>query len=65
MTLGQRFNPKGFSYSTLAVNQNTLNFFFFFYTYLTLEFSSTNNIPNIAQKQQDVLIIITVQNKSL
>ena len=62
MTLGQRFDPKGSSYSTLAVNQNTL--IFFFYTYITLEFSPINNIPNTTQKQQDILIIITVQNKS-
>ena len=29
VTLGQRFDPKGSSYSMLAVNQNTLDFFFF------------------------------------
>ena len=28
MTPGQKFDPKGFSYSTLVINQNTLNFFF-------------------------------------
>ena len=61
MTPGQKFDPKGSSYSTLAVNQNILNFFFF-YTYFTLEFSLTNNIPNTTQKQQNILIIITVQN---
>ena len=60
MTPGQRFDLKGSSYSTLAVNQNTL-IFVFFYTYITLEFSPTNNIPNTTQKQQDILIIIIVQ----
>ena len=59
MTPGQRFDLKGSSYTTLTVNQNTLNFFF--YTYATLEFSPTNNIPNNTQKQQDLIIIITVQ----
>ena len=44
MTPGQRFDPKGSSYSMLTVNQNPLNFFYF-YTYVPLEFSPTNNIP--------------------
>ena len=48
MTLGQRFDSKGSSYSTLTINQNTL--IFFFYTYVPLEFSPTNNIPNITKK---------------
>ena len=63
MIPSQRFDPKGSSYSTLAINQNTLIFFFLLHI-PQLEFSSTNNILNTAQKQQDVLIIITVQNKS-
>ena len=61
MTPGQRFDPKGSSYTTLAVNQNILIFFFLFYTYITLEFSPTNNIPINTQKQQDLIISITVQ----
>ena len=39
MTLGQRFDPKGSSYTTLAVNQNTLNFFF-------LHIHHTRVLPN-------------------
>ena len=59
MTLGQRFDLKGFSYSKLTVNQNAL--IFFFYTYITLEFPPTNNISITTQKKQDIIIIITVQ----
>ena len=36
-------------------------FYFIFYTYITLEFPPINNISITTQKQQDIIIIIIVQ----